>query len=113
MTLCGLWHGAGWTFVLVGLLSRSADLRHAHHSLRTRAESSEDKSRCNIDRPMDLVRDHEAVRRGLYVRLVSLGWILFRADHIEQALQLIAKALQPWQRTAERSVALFTLKQWG
>ncbi len=29
--------------------------------------------------------------------LVSLGWILFRSDHISQAFGLLRTALQPWQ----------------
>ncbi len=66
--LCGLWHGAQWNFVLWGLyhgmfliLERTAAVKHA-------------------------LRAMGRVLRHAYLLLaVSLGWVLFRAESLEQA----------------------------
>ncbi|MGC4043113.1 MAG: MBOAT family protein [Armatimonas sp.] len=73
----GLWHGARWTFVLWGI----------YHGLGL-----------VIDR-LFWLRVSERLPRWLTVPLcfsaVMLGWILFRAEHFSQALQLVAALGRP------------------
>lgn len=96
MTLCGLWHGAGWTFVLWGfyhgLLICGTHIVRFEREPKAKAVAPAAPS---IGR-----RIWSAITKPLAIvftfALVSLGWILFRADHIEQALQLMGKAIQPW-----------------
>ncbi|EEF59047.1 MBOAT family O-acyltransferase [Pedosphaera parvula] len=69
--LCGLWHGASWTFVIWGL----------YHGLFLVLErTSFGPLMESIPRPM----------RHLYTLIaVVVGWVLFRADSLSQALSFI------------------------
>lgn len=84
MTICGAWHGAGWTFVAWG----------AYHGLLIAGfhlfgSPRRPKQRLAAGR----VRHGAAVL--LTFALVSLGWLLFRSQTINQALVLIGRALNP------------------
>ncbi len=65
--LCGLWHGAGWTFVLWGL----------YHGLFLAAERT----------PVGawLARLPAAAQRLYTLLVVMCGWVLFRAANMAQA----------------------------
>jgi D-alanyl-lipoteichoic acid acyltransferase DltB (MBOAT superfamily) len=92
MALCGLWHGAGWTYILWGL----------YHGLLI----------CGVHvatfgkKPPVKSHKTQGFNWLLYLRgfgamiatfaLVSLGWILFRSQGISQAASLLARAVQPW-----------------
>ncbi len=78
--LCGLWHGASWTFVLWGLW----------HGLFLLLEEY-------IPRLGKLPR----VIRNIYALLVvCLGFVLFRADNLQQAGMMITKMFTGWNFTA-------------
>jgi alginate O-acetyltransferase complex protein AlgI len=69
--LCGLWHGASWTFVVWGL----------YHGLflvleRTRFGSLVD----SLPSPL---------RHGYTLLVVMVGWVLFRADAFPQAMMFL------------------------
>jgi alginate O-acetyltransferase complex protein AlgI len=70
--LCGLWHGAAWTFVLWGAL----------HGLLLVVE--------RIGAGRLLNRAPAAVSIGVTVWLVALGWVLFRATDVNHALDVYA-----------------------
>jgi len=70
--LCGLWHGANWTFVIWGgyhglvlIIERLTGLRNVK------------PSRLN------------AVRRTITLLLVAVGWVIFRAEDISQAMAFL------------------------
>lgn len=66
--LCGLWHGAGWTFIAWGVW----------HGLFLAAE------RAGLDR---VLKSLWKPLRHLYALLViMIGWVFFRADDLTQAL---------------------------
>ena len=79
--IMGLWHGAGWTFALWGLW-------HAMLILAQRAIAS-----------LGLMRRHARLRGALGWAVtfpaVMLGWVLFRAQSLEQAWAMIEKVVQP------------------
>ncbi len=79
--IMGLWHGAGWTFALWGLW-------HAMLILVQRAIAS-----------LGLLRRHTRLRGalgwGLTFPAVMLGWVLFRAQNLEQAWAMLQKVVQP------------------
>lgn len=68
--LCGLWHGAGWNFVVWGLFHGALVL--VYHLFRTQWDA--------LPRPLQI---------GLTFTLVSLGWPLFFLD-LEAYVQLLA-----------------------
>lgn len=66
--VCGLWHGANWTFVVWGI----------YHGILLILE------RRTNQRSLGSVT-HEPARRALTFFLVLMGWVLFRADSLAHA----------------------------
>jgi alginate O-acetyltransferase complex protein AlgI len=91
--VCGLWHGAAWTFVLWG----------AYHGLWLVIER------------LGWSRVLEAMPRGLrhlYAMLVVLvGWVLFRADDVEHALRFLTSMFTPARLFDPADAWLFTRGQ--
>jgi alginate O-acetyltransferase complex protein AlgI len=71
--LCGLWHGAAWTFVFWGL----------YHGLLLVIE------RVGLRRGLERV---PAFLRHAYALLaIAIGWVIFRAESLEQARGILAR----------------------
>jgi alginate O-acetyltransferase complex protein AlgI len=102
MTLCGLWHGAGWTFVLWGLYHGL--LICGTHLIRFEREPKDPASQ-PVLQPTTTQRMRRLATRPLAIvgtfALVSFGWILFRANTISQAFELMLTAVQPWRSHAK------------
>jgi alginate O-acetyltransferase complex protein AlgI len=84
MALCGLWHGAAWTFVLWGVWH--GVFLVLNQTLLKRLFSG-----------LDAGSPARTSARGLAATLVTLfvanaGWLLFRAQNVHQALE-IARAI--------------------
>jgi alginate O-acetyltransferase complex protein AlgI len=109
--LCGLWHGASWTFVIWGL----------YHGIflvieRTRFGQWID----GLPRPL---------RHGYTLLVVMVGWVLFRADSFGQATTVLEnlvgvsggvdpnqKVARYWNAELACSIgcgALFAMPAWG
>jgi D-alanyl-lipoteichoic acid acyltransferase DltB (MBOAT superfamily) len=90
MTLCGLWHGAGWTFVLWG----------AYHGLLICGYQifTHQKRNSGVTKTQSyfFTKLSSVLSVVMTFSLVSLGWILFRAQNMEQAFGLLKNALTPW-----------------
>lgn len=76
--LCGLWHGANWTFLLWGIyhgglliFERVTGVRNAGGNLA-------------------------AMRRFITIVLVMIGWVLFRARNVEQASAFLRAMFVPY-----------------
>ena len=76
--LCGLWHGANWTFLIWGIYHGLLLLAERHLSLAT---------------PLSL--GHQWLRRSSTLLLVMIGWVFFRADTVGQALQMFSVMFWP------------------
>jgi len=70
MAICGLWHGAGWTFVFWGLW-------HGVGLIVCRAWQS-------LDNPLP-----KSLGWFLTMSFVLVGWVLFRADSFHTAISLL------------------------
>lgn len=89
--LCGLWHGANWTFVVWGMV-------HGTFLVLERVGLSRLLTRC------------PAFVRHAYTLLVVMGaWVLFRSDSWSQALQF-GRALIGVPATGVRTEVLFDLQ---
>ena len=66
MLLCGLWHGASWGFVLWGL----------YHGLFLALERQ---------RTWTTLTQRPVLRHGYGLLAIMIGWVLFRAETLEQA----------------------------
>lgn len=92
MTLFGLWHGAALTFILWGVYH---GLLLVGHRLLQRA-----KRKLNTHLPMYL---GPILSWGVTFLLVSLGWVLFRAHSIQQAMSMYQAVFSP---SSYRTLAL-------
>ena len=82
MTLCGLWHGAGWTFVFWGLLHGVGLMVH-----RVRRIYAPPPERAH---PLAA-----ALSWGLTMLLVLVGWVFFRAPDFAHAWTLLGRMALP------------------
>lgn len=82
MLLCGLWHGAGWNFVVWGLL-QGAFLVLSFLTKKTRRKVV--KALGLIHRP----RWRRPLRVVACFSMVSFSWIFFRAASVREALVLV------------------------
>lgn len=73
--LCGLWHGASWTFVVWGLY---------HGSFLVLERIGLQKAMAGLPRPF---------RHAYTVLVVMVGWVFFRCDSFTQALHYLAAML--------------------
>lgn len=74
MTLCGLWHGAAWTFVLWGLVHGIMLLLHKQFARKCRRSDSTGAS-----------APGKTISTVLTFAFVTLAWVLFRAESLQQA----------------------------
>lgn len=91
MTLCGLWHGAAWTFVVWGLYHGA--LIAGYHLLTHRRRSVRRPRR---ESPGPRQKVTRAASIVFTFGLVSFGWLFFRALNLSHALELAAHLAQPW-----------------
>lgn len=89
MLLCGLWHGAGWTFAVWGLLHGAAlVVEHVVAGRRTKRGLGP-----WTPRGWGLV-----VSRVVTLEFVVLAWIFFRADSLTAAGRVIAATFTAWNQ---------------
>ena len=69
--LCGLWHGASWTFVFWG----------AYHGLFLVLE--------RMSWGVAIERLPRVIRHGYTLTAVMIGWVFFRADSFQQAIAFV------------------------
>lgn len=85
--LCGLWHGANWTFLLWGLW----------HGLFSALES------------LKLLKPKKLLGRVYTLLVVCLGFVLFRAADPGQGLAVVSAMFTGWTWTPAATVALQSL----
>jgi D-alanyl-lipoteichoic acid acyltransferase DltB (MBOAT superfamily) len=76
--LCGLWHGAGWTFIAWGLF-------HGVLLARERLFASR-KDRDDNEAPRDW---RWVLNVAVTLQLILMGWLLFRSDSLAHAQALL------------------------
>lgn len=90
MLLCGLWHGAGWTFVIWGglhglLLTLSFITRKARKKWRRKIVGARPRTK-NV---------YNGVRILITFLMVSFLWVFFRAGSLSDALYIVSHFFQP------------------
>ena len=70
--LCGLWHGANWTFLLWGIY-------HGVFLITERVTGIRDLS----------AEKHTLIRRLTTLIIVVVGWVIFRAESLHQAVEFL------------------------
>jgi alginate O-acetyltransferase complex protein AlgI len=87
MVLGGLWHGAGWTFVLWGALHGGYLM--VNHAFRAAAE------RLGIADLLGRSRIFALVSWGLTFVGVVFAWVFFRAETLDGAMRIVTAMLGP------------------
>jgi alginate O-acetyltransferase complex protein AlgI len=115
MTLCGIWHGAGWPFLLWGLYH--GVLIAGYHVLTYRQRTAAPSGAPPDAGPR---AGTQLIAMLVTFGLVSLGWALFRSASTAQALGLVSRALMPWEfryralsGTFYMHAAVLTLAVWA
>lgn len=85
MVLGGLWHGAGWTFVLWGSLHGAYLM--ANHAFRAAAQ------RVGIAAPLARSRLFALASWGMTMLCVVLAWVFFRAETFDGAMRIVGAML--------------------
>jgi D-alanyl-lipoteichoic acid acyltransferase DltB (MBOAT superfamily) len=87
MLLGGLWHGAGWTFVVWGGLHGAGQVVGRWRRRRRIASGA----------PADPTTAAEIIRaRVVTFHLVCLGWVFFRAESIGAAFAVLGRLVSGW-----------------
>jgi alginate O-acetyltransferase complex protein AlgI len=92
--LCGLWHGASWTFVCWGL----------YHGFFLVIERS------SIGRVFDLLP--RLLRHCLTLVIIMIGWVLFRSETIGAAFSYLGSMLMLVEGVDRLSLSLYTDKKF-
>lgn len=87
--VCGLWHGAAWTFVVWGLL----------HGLLLLLEEY-----------LPLFKINKHIRRVFVLLFVCLTFVIFRSDDFSQATLMIANMFSPPDTTMQLNLAIEQLE---
>jgi len=105
LLICGLWHGANWTFVVWGGL----------HGFYLVLSALTQGIRGKIYRTIALdkvPRLHHSLKTLVTFSLVSLAWIFFRAHSISDALYILSHLFTGWQDIFHADV-LIRNPLWG
>jgi len=102
LVICGLWHGANWTFIIWGgihgfYLVFSAFTR----SIRKRVHQV-----IGLDR---VPKFHHYLKGMVTFLLVCFAWVFFRANHLSDAFYIISHLFTGWEGFGTEVLAPF----WG
>jgi D-alanyl-lipoteichoic acid acyltransferase DltB (MBOAT superfamily) len=100
LTICGLWHGANWTFVVWGAL----------HGFYLVISAATRQARNKIHQAMGLnriPRFHQFLKELFTFSLVCFAWVFFRANHLSDALFIISHLFTGWQGLGAEALAPF------
>jgi alginate O-acetyltransferase complex protein AlgI len=100
LMICGLWHGANWTFVLWGglhgcFLVFSAFTRQARNKVH------------QVIGLTRIPRFHKYLKGLITFSLVCFAWVFFRANHLSDAFFIISHLLTGWQGLGAEALAPF------
>jgi len=87
--LCGLWHGANWTFVLWGGI----------HGLYLILSSATQRIRNSISQTLgvkEISKPHRFFKTGMTFLMISFAWIFFRANSLRDAFYIIQHLFTGW-----------------
>ncbi len=93
MTLCGIWHGASWTFVLWGTL----------HGLAMALSFATRKIRKKVNKRLKIKKNafwHRLLQGIMTFSLVTVLWIFFRANSFSDAFYIVSHLFTGWAAIA-------------
>lgn len=98
--LCGLWHGANWTFIIWGLLHGTyLIIGQLTHNARAQFTGW-----IGLDKTPLLKK---LVQVGITFGLICFGWIFFRANSLTDALYIATHLFSGWRLLTTQSQLVF------
>lgn len=94
--LCGLWHGANWTFIIWGLLHGT----YLVIGLLTRNARARFTDRIGLDKSPLLKK---LIQVAITFGLICFGWIFFRANSLTDAWYIVTHLFRGWSMLATQS----------
>jgi D-alanyl-lipoteichoic acid acyltransferase DltB (MBOAT superfamily) len=98
--LCGLWHGANWTFIIWGLLHGT----YLVVGLLTRNARTQFTGWIGLDKAPFLKK---LVQVSITFGLICFGWIFFRANSLTDALYIVTHLFSGWLLLTTQSQLVF------
>lgn len=95
MLLSGLWHGAAWTFVAWGAYHGILLCIHRFFSAPRNSVSKDVESDESVNKSIVF----RAIKIVIIFHLVCLGWLLFRAESMVQAFNMLGRIFTDFQVT--------------
>ena len=91
MVLCGLWHGASWTFVIWGSV----------HGLYLAVSFATKKTRRKLTKKLK-IKKHSFIRQAVQVSvtfgIITFAWIFFRANSLADAGYIVGHLFSGWSK---------------
>ncbi len=103
LVICGLWHGANWTFILWGGI-------HGFYlvfSAFTQGARKRVYQAVGLNRLPEL---HAYLKGVITFSLVCFAWIFFRANHLSDALYIVSHLFTGWESLGIEAFYLGPLK---
>jgi alginate O-acetyltransferase complex protein AlgI len=91
--ICGLWHGANWTFIVWGVIHGL----YLIFSLMTRGIRN---GMCRMLKLSEAPRLHRVLKVIVTFSLASFAWIFFRANSMPDALYIVSHLTAQWGNVA-------------
>ena len=105
LLICGLWHGANWTFVVWGGL-------HGFYLVMSALTQNVRGKICKTIGLDKAPRLHNSLKTLVTFSLVSLAWVFFRAHSISDAIYILSHLFTGWQDIIHADV-LIKNPLWG
>ncbi len=90
MLVCGLWHGANWTFLVWGGL-------HGCYLVLSAFTRKVRRRVCQATSLDKVPRLHQSLKVLVTFALVCFAWIFFRANNVSDAFYIISHLLTSWE----------------
>ncbi len=100
MLICGLWHGANWTFLVWGGL-------HGCYLVLSVFTQKMRKTVCQAIGLDRVPRLHQSLKVLVTFALISFAWIFFRANNVSDAFYIISHLLTGWESAEAWQVTPF------
>jgi len=93
LLICGLWHGANWTFVAWGGV-------HGVYLILSAVTQKMRRKGCQMTGIDQFPKLHRSLRVAITFLLISFAWIFFRANTISDAFYLTTHLWTGWDRVS-------------
>lgn len=112
MTLCGLWHGASWNFVIWGMLHGMALLVHRVYK-KVAGKEKNHENQDPFTQPFSFIKYLQEFSSILVTYIaVCIGWIFFRAPDLESVVMVVNRIISGAEGIRWIHVSFYLIAPW-